>query len=97
MQRCSSATRKLRLEQDLRRALQNGEFEDAVPLNSTFAEGDWNGDREFDTNDLIYVLQQGATDFVFAHPELLADAMAKQIPTSNSNSLLTLGTRASAN
>ena len=38
---------------------QAGEYEDAIPRNSTFAEGDWNGDGEFDSNDLILAFQAG--------------------------------------
>ncbi len=31
----------------------------AFPQNSTFAEGDWNGDHEFDSGDLVLAFQQG--------------------------------------
>lgn len=34
-----------------------GEFEDDIPLNSTWATGDWNGDLEFGTGDLVLAFQ----------------------------------------
>ncbi|MCA9215514.1 MAG: lamin tail domain-containing protein [Planctomycetales bacterium] len=34
-----------------------GEYEDGIPLNSTWAEGDWNCDGEFDTSDLVAAFQ----------------------------------------
>ena len=40
-------------------AFQAGEYEDGIARNSTFAEGDWNGDREFDSMDLVLALQRG--------------------------------------
>ena len=36
-----------------------GEYEDGVPGNSTFQEGDWNGDGEFDSQDLVLAFQMG--------------------------------------
>jgi hypothetical protein len=36
-----------------------GEYEDGIAGNSTFAEGDWNGDGEFDTGDLVDAFQRG--------------------------------------
>lgn len=44
---------------DLIAVFGSGEYEDGVPLNSTWATGDWNGDGEFDTNDLVLVFQRG--------------------------------------
>jgi hypothetical protein len=38
---------------------QAGEYEDGVPQNSTFEEGDWNGDQEFDSGDLVLAFQDG--------------------------------------
>lgn len=37
-----------------------GEYEDGIPLNSTWREGDWNSDLDFDTADLIYAFQNGS-------------------------------------
>ncbi|MCA9216959.1 MAG: lamin tail domain-containing protein [Planctomycetales bacterium] len=43
---------------DLVLVFQRNEFEDGIPLNSTFDEGDWNGDGEFDSSDLVHAFQQ---------------------------------------
>lgn len=47
---------------DLVRVFAAGEYEDGVPMNSTFAEGDWNCSGDFDTNDLVFVFTQGTFD-----------------------------------
>ncbi len=39
--------------------MQAGEYEDDVVGNSTFAEGDWNGDGEFDSGDIVLAFQTG--------------------------------------
>lgn len=39
---------------------QAGEYDDEVEDNSTFDEGDWNGDGEFDSADLMLAMQQGS-------------------------------------
>ena len=44
---------------DLTAVLEIGEYEDAVPENSTWSEGDWSGDFEFDTRDVVLALQNG--------------------------------------
>ena len=44
---------------DLVIALQSGQYEDAVPLNSSWATGDWNGDGDFGSGDLIIAFQSG--------------------------------------
>ncbi|MCA9172844.1 MAG: hypothetical protein KDB23_34545, partial [Planctomycetales bacterium] len=36
-----------------------GEYEDDIIGNSTFAEGDWNNDGEFDSRDFVYVFTVG--------------------------------------
>ena len=36
---------------------QAGEYEDNLVGNSTWAEGDWNGDGEFDSADLVLAFQ----------------------------------------
>jgi hypothetical protein len=36
-----------------------GKYEDDVPQNTEFAEGDWDGDGEFTTRDLIAALAAG--------------------------------------
>ena len=35
------------------------EYEDGVAANSTWAEGDWNADGEFNRADLVLALQTG--------------------------------------
>lgn len=42
---------------------QQGEYEDRITGNSTFEDGDWNGDGEFDSADLVLAFQRG--DFLF--------------------------------
>ena len=39
--------------------LQIGEYEDGIDGNSTFSEGDWNGDGDFDSGDFVFVFQAG--------------------------------------
>ena len=39
---------------------QAAELEDEFAHNSTFDEGDWNGDGEFDTADLVAAFQAGS-------------------------------------
>lgn len=39
--------------------LQGGEYFDDVPMNSTWAEGDFNGDGDFDPFDFVFVFQLG--------------------------------------
>ncbi|MEZ6119653.1 MAG: hypothetical protein R3C28_24230 [Pirellulaceae bacterium] len=67
---------------DLVAVFQAGEYEDLIPTNSAFDEGDWNGDGEFTTADLVTAFQAGT--FVTAsiprtpsrpHANLLAAAV----------------------
>ncbi len=44
---------------DFLQVFQSGEFEDSLPLNSTWATGDWNGDGDFTTNDFVTAFQDG--------------------------------------
>jgi hypothetical protein len=41
---------------DLVRLFQIGEYEDDLPDNSTWYEGDWNGDGDFTTADFVYAM-----------------------------------------
>lgn len=41
---------------------QAGEYEDDVPLNSTWLTGDWNGNGEFTSGDLVLALIDGGFD-----------------------------------
>ena len=36
-----------------------GEYEDAIDDNSGWAEGDWNGDRDFTSKDMIAAFEDG--------------------------------------
>jgi hypothetical protein len=38
---------------------QAGEYEDSTPGNSTWGEGDWNCDGEFNSRDLVTAFQFG--------------------------------------
>ena len=44
-------------QDDIVDVLEAGEFGDGVPMNSSWATGDWNGDTEFDQLDLVLALQ----------------------------------------
>jgi hypothetical protein len=44
---------------DLITVFRAGQFEDRVPGNSTWETGDWDGDGDFTTSDLIAAFQQG--------------------------------------
>ena len=44
---------------DLIVVFQAGEYEDGLCCNSTWHEGDWNGDAEFDSADLVMALRVG--------------------------------------
>ena len=39
--------------------LQAGEYDDDIAGNSTWNTGDWNGDGEFDSGDLVAAFQDG--------------------------------------
>ncbi|MCA9167378.1 MAG: lamin tail domain-containing protein, partial [Planctomycetales bacterium] len=44
---------------DLVTVFAAGQYEDAIPGNSTWATGDWNCDAEFNTADLVTAFQEG--------------------------------------
>ena len=44
---------------DLVHVFQLGEYEDNIPQNSTWADGDWDGSGDFDTGDLVLAFQAG--------------------------------------
>ena len=37
-----------------------GEYDDDKTGNSTFATGDWNGDKDFDSSDLVAAFREGS-------------------------------------
>lgn len=44
---------------DLVDVFTSGEYEDPVPVNSTWSEGDWNADGDFNSGDLVVAFQDG--------------------------------------
>lgn len=44
---------------DLITIFQAGQFEDAIAGNSTWSQGDWDGDGDFTTSDLVFAFQMG--------------------------------------
>ena len=44
---------------DVTTVLQAGEYDDNITLNSTWAEGDWDGNGDFDNADIVFALQHG--------------------------------------
>ncbi len=47
------------LTNDLVSIFQSGKYEDDIPLNATWTEGDWNLDGDFTTSDLVLAFQTG--------------------------------------
>ncbi len=44
---------------DLISVLISGEYEDDIPLNSNWTEGDWDGSGDFNTRDFVFALEAG--------------------------------------
>jgi hypothetical protein len=44
---------------DLIEVLKRGEYEDNVPLNSDWLDGDWDGNGDFESGDFVYAIQAG--------------------------------------
>jgi hypothetical protein len=60
---------------------QAAEYEDSVDGNSTWSEGDWDGDGDFGTRDLVFAFQfgkfeQGPRPATTAVPEPAAALLA---------------------
>jgi hypothetical protein len=70
---------------DLLQVLQNGEYNDVIVGNSTWAEGDWNNDGEFDSLDLVAALQGGGSGQALAVMALVPE------PSSALLGLIALG------
>jgi hypothetical protein len=47
---------------DMVQVFQVGEYEDGIPLNSTWAEGDWDCDGDFTSSDMVLAFQRGDYD-----------------------------------
>ena len=43
---------------DLVQVFRVGEYEDEIPINSNWADGDWDGNQDFDSSDLVFALQR---------------------------------------
>ncbi len=54
---------------DFVHVFQIGEYEDAIDGNSTWEDGDWDGDADFTTADMVLAFQTGGYS-AFASPEL---------------------------
>jgi hypothetical protein len=44
---------------DLMHVFQVGEYEDVIPGNSTWSDGDWTNDNVFNSSDLVAAFQDG--------------------------------------
>jgi hypothetical protein len=62
---------------DLVVVFQIGEYEDGIPGNSTWDEGDWNGDGDFDSNDLLLAAQAGGYSLELPRPLAALGASAR--------------------
>ncbi len=51
---------------------QVGQYEDGLPLNSSWSTGDWNCDREFDSSDFLFAFQAGGYEATASPAALLA-------------------------
>ena len=49
---------------DLVQVLAFGEYEDEVPMNSTWVTGDWDGDGDFTSSNLVLALADGGYDAI---------------------------------
>ena len=45
---------------DLELVVQAGEYDDGIATNSGWASGDWDGDDDFTSDDLLAAFQQGS-------------------------------------
>jgi hypothetical protein len=70
---------------DLVNVFQAGEFEDGISKNSNWSDGDWDGNCEFDTADLVLAFQMGA------YESLPRAATVHRIPEPTSTGLLVAG------
>jgi hypothetical protein len=63
---------------------QVGEYEDAIAGNSTWSDGDWTNDNEFDSSDLVAAFQDG-------HYVEAASPNVTGVPEPTSKGLLLIG------
>lgn len=57
---------------DLVSVFRANEYEDGIPLNSTWPTGDWNGDQEFNSTDLVAAFEDGGYE---SGPRMIAAAV----------------------
>lgn len=60
---------------DLTQVFISAEYEDAIPLNSTWPEGDWNGDGDFNSTDLIWAFRTNNYEAFAAHVNAVPEPM----------------------
>ncbi|MCA9212886.1 MAG: PEP-CTERM sorting domain-containing protein [Planctomycetales bacterium] len=70
---------------DLVTVFTASQYEDSVPMNSTWETGDWDGDQEFGTHDLVAAFTDGGYE---RGPRVAA---AVQVPEPTSGLLLAIG------
>ena len=58
---------------DLITALVAGEYEDNLLANSTWTEGDWDGNREFESTDLVVAFRDGGYELGPRHAETVPE------------------------
>jgi hypothetical protein len=72
---------------DLVHVFQAGQYEDDVTANSTWATGDWSGDAEFGSEDLVLAFASGA----FEGPPRLPNSGGGPLPVPEPSALALLG------
>jgi hypothetical protein len=76
--------------EDIVAVFQAGEYEDAVPVNSGWAEGDWNGDGDFTSGDIVEALTWGCFEGACAAPRAATSVRAVPEPSTLALLLLAL-------
>ena len=66
--------------------MQAGKFEDDIPNNASYEEGDWDGDGDFTSSDLVFVFQAGTyqDEAVAALPGAAIAAALAELAVSDS-------------
>jgi hypothetical protein len=61
--------------------IQAGEYEDTIVSNSSYEDGDWNGDGEFDSADSVLAFQAGHYNQVAAVVALCSTFVDDEAPS----------------
>jgi hypothetical protein len=78
--------------EDIVTVFQAGEYEDSQPVNSGWAEGDWNGDGEFTSGDFVEALMWGCFEAGCVAPRAATVSSAGAgVPEPSTFVLLLLG------